>query len=389
MLKAKLKNKKFYLKSLSILFLGSLIMANKKCEQGDRQLKKNVRVIGMEASKFLDNEKFSFSEVSQNQLSGVLFEGDQFFERNTYPVYSNAESLPVVQNGYSKASIVNQRANEESLVQLKTWFPEMKSGDVTRSSLSQESGCLITRPQHYIYGKINALEAFSGGALQFGYSPTSTQTITNAGVDIKIDRMRMDLSMKAYDAWTAENMASVNSEAFKNDYKVGFSISLFGFNIGPEFYKQTGMAEVTLKGLKNAVSDLYEKLTSLPRQEWQTRVVLSRDNYVVLLGGAELGLQKGDILKIENEVHDWLGTPCGESSILIGSTSVTSEPWYVEIEDAGNLMSKAKVLNPREDETIHVGALTRVEQLYVELSDKERKKLEKAQRKAEKRAKKG
>ncbi|MFN3455059.1 MAG: hypothetical protein ACK41T_08885, partial [Pseudobdellovibrio sp.] len=93
---------------------------------------------------------------------------------------------------------------------------------------------------------------------------------------------------------------------------------------------------------------------------------LSRDNYIVVVGGAELGLKKGDKLKIENEIHDWMGEPCAEGSVLLGSVAVTQEPWIVEIEDAGNLISKAKVLNPRENEIIEVGALTRVSELLQE-----------------------
>jgi hypothetical protein len=96
-------------------------------------------------------------------------------------------------------------------------------------------------------------------------------------------------------------------------------------------------------------------------------VMLSRDNYVVILGGAELGLQKGDKLKIFNEVHTWNGEACGDSSVLTGSviTSNVDDPWIVEVEDAGTLMTKAKVLNVKENETISTGALVKLHSFYV------------------------
>ena len=58
-----------------------------------------------------------------------------------------------------------------------------------------------------------------------------------------------------------------------------------------------------------------------------------------------------------------MGEPCGESSTLMGSATVTATPWIVEIEDAGNLMSKAKVINIDENTSINVGALVTVDKL--------------------------
>ena len=367
--------KSVYIKSASILLLGTLIMANKKCEQKaePRQLKKNVKVVGMSASSFLDSSGFNFSETAQSQLSGVFFDSNQFFERNAYPSYDQSESTPLIKDtGFEKVSAVDE-VNNKVAVQLKTWFPEMKTESVAQKmQLSRESSCMISRPQHFLLGKINAMEAFGGGGLQFGFNAASVQLPVSA--NFKLDKMRMDLSMHAFDPWTQEKMGSVNSEVFKTDYKVGFGVDLGFLHIGPEFYRVTGMAETTLKGLKQMVGDIYKKLAGLPRQDWQSRVLISRDNYVVIVGGAELGLKKGDRLKIENEVHDWMGEPCGDSSVLLGSTSVTSVPWIVEIEDAGNLMSKAKVLNIDENTTIDVGALVRVDKLVEDIVNTKKKK---------------
>lgn len=354
-----MKSFKLILKATTVVALGGLLMANQKCEKQQapqaRQLKKNVRVVGMHASSFLDNSGFSFSEVAQNQLSGVFFEDNSFFERNVYP----NNIMRSTTSGVFQKTVVS----DQSQVQLKQWFPQMKSTDV---QLTKDSACLISRPQHYLYGKINSLEAYSGASLQFGFNQSMVQVPISG--NIKLDKMRMDLSMHAFDPWTQQNMASVNVESFKKDYAVGFGIDLGIIHIGPQFYRTTGMAEVTLNGLKNAVKGIADKLKALQRQEWQTRVMVSRDNYVVIVGGAELGLKKGDQLKVENEVHDWIGEPCGDSSVLSGSTSVTHEPWIVEIEDAGNLMSKAKVLNVDENETIEVGALVRVHKFVEEVA---------------------
>lgn len=344
--------KKQLIKVSSMIACLSFFMSATKCDKQaapePRQLKKNVRIMQMNAPSFLDNSGFSFTETAQSQLSGVFFEKNYFFERNVYPV-PNVDSTGKASLGISKAS----------LDQVKTWFPELKKQDI---DLSQDSSCLITRPQHFIAGKINALEAYSGMALQFGFSESFVQLPLSA--NFKMDKMRMDLSFKSFDPWTQQLTSAVNVESFKKDYSAGFGVDVGWFHIGPSFYRSTGLAEVTLKGLQNGVESLAKKLLATPNEDWQSRIMYSRDNYVLILGGSELGIKKGDQFKIYNQVHNWIGSPCGDSSVLNGSTIVsdTQDPWIVEVEDAGNLMSKARVLNPKENSSINLGALVKLHQ---------------------------
>lgn len=356
-----MQNTNLILKACTLLALSSFMMGNTKCQQPvgaeQRELKKNIKVIQLSASSFLDNGGFNFSEVAQSQFSGVLFEKNHFFERNVYP---SADSLSSRRDQkFFNVQKISTGSSDNSVVQLKTWFPTLKSQEII---LNRESACLMSRPQHYLLGKINSLEAYGGGSLQFGFTQAFVQLPLSG--HISIDKMRMDLSFHAYDPWTQQVIDSQNAAAFKNDYKFGFGVDLGGIvHIGPEFYRTTGMAEVILKGLQSAIEKLASSLLGKPRQEWSTRIMYSRDNYVVIVGGAELGLKKGDQLKVFNEVHTWMGEACGESSILLGSTVVSdaNDPWIIEIEDAGNLMSKARVLNIKENESISTGALV---QLY-------------------------
>jgi hypothetical protein len=348
------------IKILSLSCLAFLLLANQQCElpQEQRPLKKNIQVVGMHVSSFLDQTGFNFSEVANSQLSGVLFDDHYFFERTLYPQINTMNHLL----DSNTRTIAKLNLGDQSQIQIKKWFPLIKT---TAIDLSPESSCLITKPQHYLYGKMNTLEASGGGQVQFGFNLSGVQLPVNA--KIKIDRMTMDMGMTAFDPWTQQAMGSVNSFASKTDYKVGFGLDLGIIHIGPEFYKVTGLAELTLKTLRNALKSLASKLNSIQRQEWQSRILLHDSEYVVILGGAELGLHRGDILKVENEIHHWIGTPCGESSVLAGSVSATTEPLYIQIEDAGNLMSKAKILNASSEfPQINVGALVRPYKLLTE-----------------------
>ena len=352
------------LKASAVVAFSFFAMGNTQCQQPaveQRELKKNIKVIQLNASSFLDNGGFNFSEVARSQYSGVLFEKNHFFERNIYPstdtITVNRPQVMGNQKISVQQKITTLGTSDSSVEQLKTWFPSLKSQEIL---LNRESACLMSRGQHFIMGKINSLEAYGGGSLQFGFNQSLVQLPLSA--HLSIDKMRMDLSFHAIDPWTQEVIDSQNAEVIKNDYKAGFGVDLGIIHIGPEFYRTTGMAEVTLKGLQAATEKLAVSLLSRPRQEWSTRIMYSRDNYVVIVGGAELGLRKGDQLKVFNEVHTWMGEACGESSILEGSTVVSdaANPWIIEIEDAGNLMSKAKVLNVKENESISTGALVQL-----------------------------
>lgn len=353
-----------FLKISSVIASLSFLMSATKCEKPEvegRQLKKNVRIMYMNAPSFLDNSGFSFTETAQSQLSGVLFEKNYFFERNVYP-----DPYAVDVNGRSTLGI-----SKASMDQVRNWFPEIKKQDI---ALSHDSSCLMTRPQHFIGGKINALEAYSGMNVQFGFSESAVQLPLS--VNFKMDKMRMDLTFSAFDPWTQQRVHAVNEEVFKKDYTANFGVDVGWFHIGPSFYRNTGLAEVTLNGLRKSVTSLAKALLSTQNQDWSTRVMLARDNYVLLLGGSELGIKNGDQFKIFNQVHNWIGSPCGESSILNGSTIVSDmqDPWIVVVEDAGNLMSKARVLNTKENTSINAGALVKLHQFVPESSDKTKAK---------------
>lgn len=354
-----MKQSALILKALSVITFSSFMMANTKCQQQpveQRQLKKNVIVSDISASNFLDNSGFNFSEVARSQFSGVLFERNDFFERNIYPTPASLNG--VQDQNYFKNQKISVAATSKTVAQLKAWFPTAKTQDIL---LNRESACFMTRPQHFMSGKINSLEAYSGAALQFGFNASVIQLPLSA--NFKMDKMRMDLSFHAVDPWTQQTVASINAEAFKKDYSAGFGIDLGIIHIGPEFYRVTGMAEVVLKGLQEGAKSLAAAILAQPRQEWSTRIVYSADNFVAVLGGAELGLKKGDKLKVFNETHTWNGQACGDSSIVTGSIIVSdiNDPWILEVDEAGDLLTRAKVLNPKENETIATGALVRLD----------------------------
>lgn len=356
------KNFKRIIKASVLISLGGLLMANKECQQqptaSGRQLKKNVRILGVEASSFLDNSGFKFSEVAKSNFSGVLYESNFFNERNVYP---NWKTNPTVSGNASiqKASAIQQKMNNDTILQLKQWYPNLKTSDL---GLESEAACLIGRPQHFLHVKINSLEAHSGGGLTLGFNPNGVSLPVSGSVSI--DRMQMNGSAVAMDPWSTEIVGAHNDNFMKKDIKFQLGIPLGAINFGLNFYRTTGMEETTLGTLRKLVTGLADQLLKKDMQKWATRVVLSRDDKVTLLGGDELNIKVGDEFEVVNEVYDWRGQPCGDGSTLIGSVPVTQKPWIVKVYAVGKQMSIAEVVGGvREDQTISVGALVRVHKL--------------------------
>ena len=132
--------------SLAITF-ATFLMGNTQCEQpvdNKRQLKKNVRIVEVSASSFLNNGGFNFSEVAQSQLSGVLFENNNFYERTVYP---DLNQIDGANNGGLKDQkyfgVQKTSVDSKVITQLKTWFPTMKAKEIL---LDRESSCFIQRP---------------------------------------------------------------------------------------------------------------------------------------------------------------------------------------------------------------------------------------------------
>lgn len=347
---------------MALLFMS----AEKSCQEATpaRSLKKIVQIEKISAAPILlRDESFDYEYVANNQLPGVLFDTNLFYHRAHMPGQDG--SLGVGGNGdsgyFGVSKITSGKIELSKIVaskameQLKAWYPSQKVEDL---QISQQAACMVSRPQYRLAGSINAMEIWGGGKLQVGFNETVTSI--PIGGSFNVDKARMAISMVATNPFTDEVIGAVNSSATKTDYSIKIGIDLGIIHIGPEFYKKTGMSEVTEKGLRNGIQAVYDLLS---RDPWYTRVFLNKDREVVLVGGSEIGLIVGDQLKVTNEAHVWRGVPCGSTSIYEGSYP-TDRTWTVEVIAVGDGFSRAKVLAVREDDNIEPGARVTLVKLF-------------------------
>lgn len=359
-------NTQKFIRLIMIVTIAALTMANKECEKkaDPRVLKKNVKILSMEASSFMDSSAFNFAEQAQERISATIFATPYFYERNFYP--KAEDYLDDVKFNAVQSAAFGQKMSNQQKISLKTWFPQLVANSKmdARSGFNPEASCLIERPQHYLHGKILSLEAHSGGGLVFGFDQSIAVLPLQAS--FSLDRMKMDMSMNVFDSWTQEKTQSQIASVLKKDFSLKVGLDFGIIHIGPQIYRKTGLAEVTDQVIKAAVEQTGQALNNLTSQQWKSRIVISSDNYVGILGGDELGIKVGDQFIIENENHSWLGEPCGTDSILIASMATTVNPWIVEVDRIGTGLSRAKVLNENENESIRIGASVKIHKLFVE-----------------------
>lgn len=358
-----MKNQKMF-KFVLLILLSTVVMANKECEKKPepRILKKNVKILSIEASSFMDSSAFNFAEQAQERISATIFATPYFYERNFYP--KAEDYLDEAKFNSVHMSSFGQKMTTQKRISLKSWFPRLGDSQKMeiKSGFAPDSSCLIERPQHYLHGKVLSLEAHSGGGLVFGFDSSTAQLPLQAS--FSLDRMKMDMAMNVFDSWTQEKTQSQIASVLKKDFSLKVGLDLGIIHIGPQIYRKTGLAEVTDQVVKKAIEQTGQALNLLTSQQWKSRVVISSDNYVGILGGDELGIKIGDQFVIENENHSWQGEPCGTDSILIASIATTIKPWIVEVDRIGTGLSRAKVLNENENESIRVGAVVKIYKLF-------------------------
>lgn len=368
-------------------FAGLLMSADKKgCEQaqqvtGPRQLKKIVQMDEVRiAPLLLDNKEFDFAFQVNDEIKIALASSD-FYVRKVMPGQSlsrasgddgffNVQKLSDGREVY-KLSASMLGLDSVSTKQLEAWDPNLLK---TTISVDSNVACLISRPQYDLSLSVNSLEVKDGAHINFGFNAISSFPLS--AVKFGIDRSEMKFSIHAWSGVTGAHLSSLSHPELKKDYNGGIKIDLGAISIGPEFYKKTGLQEVTSKGLKNTLGLMANKLKS---EEWSSRVLVNKDNTIIFTGGKELNIKAGDrfqvyesIVLTENNM-----SACKDDGVVYGEVAGEYK-WVVEVIDAGDGISSAKVLNPHPDMNIETGFKVvldkRVEDIQAEAAKQNAKK---------------
>lgn len=336
------------MKAIVLITGSAMMMGNQKCEQktqeGPRALKKIVDLGAIRSSpvNFPGGQSFDFQFVANQQIYAVLLESKQFAFKYNPPIAVPPSMASRDQNIFNLTKADGQMMKA---------FAEAAGKDDYRLEYAKTAWCMVNLPQAKIAGSVNSFELLGGGGLSIGFTPAGSYPVTGISGAINLEWMQLDLSMVATRPLTSSVMAAANVTSKQTKTKVNLGINLGTISIGPSWYHQTTLSQVSKNGLAKAVSELS---TQLKKEDWYTRVMANHDTHMVVVGGSDVNLEVGDQLLVYNEEYYWEGEPCN-SKYLGGGAAANSAVAKIEIDWVGDEISRGKVIE-QADENAVVGA---------------------------------
>lgn len=323
-----------------LLPLAGLLMGNQSCDKKapvveERQLKKIIEVGKIESRPVLlpDGNVFDFQFVVNQQIYSALHESKAFAFRYNAPL----QGLGVMSDG----SVLTQlNLSEESKV-----FFEKTMGKSANQILmpSEDASCLTTQPQARIGGAVTSYAMMGGGGLAIGFNPAGNLNGAGIGANFEMKIFQLEMILRALTPMTNLDLAEVQKVKKKIDMKLSFSLPIAGFNIGPSFFYETPIAQVTRKALNESVMTLRDEFKKV---KWSTRVLDMKegDNLIAIIGGADdVGIQVGDQFVIYRETYYWKGEPCN-SELQNESGAFPIPLALVEVIHTGTDLSTTQVI---------------------------------------------
>ena len=219
-----------------------------------------------------------------------------------------------------------------------------------------EHACLLGYPQVYVHGSLISFEMISRSGVRLSLKKDGPLDLTDMGAKFQMERAQLDLVIWASSPLTEDVLSTGYGSEEENKYN--FELDIFSLlGVGFEYFQKTPIAKVTRGALTSAINEMNQELEK--DQEWQSRVILDNDDYILIQGGTMSGLKKGDQLAIFNEdrtVAGWTGEPCASEYYGLPSTEPIA---VIELERLGSDISEGFVVERTGDDNAHIGAIVK------------------------------
>ncbi len=307
--------------------IAALSMGNESCDQfagesGERVLKKRA-LVGQIQTRPMNIEgggQFDFAFVANMQLYNLINES----ERYVMPRLEKSTSHGAMLSSADYKVYSGWQSKAKSIISMKG---------------SKEAECLLHSPQVKIGGSIRSFEFKSKGGLDFGLGPGSDLGYIPRAA-ISVTTAALNLGLEVEDAINGTILAASEASSNQTKTKINLKLDFGSFSLGPSFYFESPLADVTHRALSKVINDLTAQLDDEP---WTSRVIERHDTHLVILGGRRSGIQVGDQFEIYNESHHWRGEPC--NSDYLGGVPTTQEPVAViEISHLGEDIAHGRVI---------------------------------------------
>ncbi len=347
---------------IAVLVAGAaMTMGNQKCQQTAqppaRALKKIVDMgaIRSSAINFPGGSAFDFQFVANQQIYGVLQESKEFAFKYAPPIATAPATSTTTASG--DTNLFNLSKSDKAMMKASALEAGKSNYEV---QYAQTAWCMVNLPQVKISGSVNSFELIGGGGITLGFTPAGaypTNGLASAGLNLQF--AQLDLSMVATRPLTSTVVGAANVTSKQTKTSVNFSLNFGAFSVGPSAYYQTPLATVSKAALAKAVSGLSDQLKN---DEWYTRVMANHDTHLIVVGGADVGLEVGDQFLVYNEEYYWDGEPCN-STYRGGGAAANSAVAKIEIDYVGDEIARGKVIEQNDYNAV-VGAKVKLSKFH-------------------------
>lgn len=239
--------------------------------------------------------------------------------------------------------------------------------------------CVKNYPQVVMSGNVVGYEMTSGIGIKFGYSPDGDLgPITDVGVNVKIDRAQLDMQLETFHPLNREFVASAIVGSGDTRTTIGTNIDFSKVTLGPEFFFQSKLINVTGNAIKKSLERISPKfLDDFPsgtdsrdpaQKFWFTQVFKveqspSGRRFAYIYGDTQnLCIEQGDQFEVYVPKYFWpdesrpcFGVPSGPTLRSAGTLTIMSPP-------TGGL-SYGEITDSNSESAIPAGAIVKVKKL--------------------------
>lgn len=230
-----------------------------------------------------------------------------------------------------------------------------------------------TSPIAYQFNaQIIGAQVSSGASLQFGFDVGGFFKAIDLSVQVSAGRMDIDLELiDKLDPKTPLLNVGGHARFYDGELKGTIAPQLFKGGLG--VYRQTPIAKLTEKSLKNGFKNALERFSKIDTG-WISHVIKIIDpSEIIIPVGTVAGLRMGDEFKIFNVNHTWENEPC--TSRLLSTRKTTESDHPIAIAQVSGLLANfatLKISSADPKEPIELGAQVEISNLP--FKDKKEKK---------------
>lgn len=238
----------------------------------------------------------------------------------------------------------------------------VNAGKKVSPSDSTRPSCEVDYDEYALSANVLGFEITGKQGAKIGFNFGKVLKLITLGFTAESGQMNMAMAI-ADTIKPDESISYVTGAGKMSKKEFTFEIGISYIGLGYDYFKQTPMADLTMKTVKDSLKNLEASLDAIG-SHWRSKVAYVNDATVVIPTGTTSGIKLGDKFNIYNVDYLWSDKqkPC--SSDLLFVTPTSDKPIAVAVvTDVENNASLLHIETRNSDEPILIGARVEINQL--------------------------